>query len=723
MIEKGVDLVMRSNEFVGIAEGIKSLELSTKDKIEKCKGKISELSETKQSLYNQISYLKANLEAAYAYTDEDGGRNYSRIAAIESQINYAESKLSEVETQLDIVNGELFQSQVELKNIIEDKTRTLSEIQERAKKTSQNIAFAGGMYGAYAGVGSTLQGSMQTSLASLSKAASILDGSVEDFSGTRSKGQGLTDVGSSSSQGGLRELSTSALSAFFEVFSCANQDNEILVNRSSSSQSNQVISNIKKINEFKQSTSVKGIFNDKSTENDFVGFHVKKSRYKEDIWNIVGSESSYNSYCKWRADINNYTSDKTRYNDGVIKEIDLNLIEGISISTAEINNPQIFWGGDSGKDMQSFVEIASHIPEVKSKLLMGYRLKDLENDPILGSCVNIYFDPERANAPTLLKGDGFYEFVGNGRHRILAARYLGYSFPIRVVGEIVKKNSFRLNNIDLDLSKIKNVSSTEELISIAQKYQISKNFDFGNLDLKVSQQIVESLIKTRNLFPNLNIDMNFVGSIQARNNYLIENATKELLYYYTTYYKDNNPTSSKEECKKYAVFQTKKKLSRLVPGENTIAQSISASSTSLLSGSDKILLNAAKGIAINESFGYSNSSFRKRKVEEVISGHKPHGCNTVKSTIDHEIGHQIANALNAQDDPYINFLYENFIRLSKIDQSFVLSTYAGEEKKIGEFLAECWSEYQNNPECRSMAKDVCNRMIEIYNANFSKDAH
>ena len=214
MIEKGVDLVMRSNEFVGIAEGIKSLELSTKDKIEKCKGKISELSETKQSLYNQISYLKANLEAAYAYTDEDGGRNYSRIVAIESQINYAESKLSEVETQLDIVNGELFQSQVELKNIIEDKTRTLSEIQERAKKTSQNIAFAGGMYGAYAGVGSTLQGSMQTSLASLSKAASILDGSVEDFFGTRSKGQGLTDVGSSSSQGGLRELSTSALSAF-----------------------------------------------------------------------------------------------------------------------------------------------------------------------------------------------------------------------------------------------------------------------------------------------------------------------------------------------------------------------------------------------------------------------------------------------------------------------------------------------------------------------------
>lgn len=214
MIEKGVDLIMRSNEFVGIAEGIKSLELSTKDKIEKCKGKISELSETKQSLYNQISYLKANLEAAYAYTDEDGGRNYSRIAAIESQINYAESKLSEVETQLDIVNGELFQSQAELKNIIEDKTRTLSEIQERAKKTSQNIAFAGGMYGAYAGVGSTLQGSMQTSLASLSKAASILDGSVEDFSGTRSKGQGLTDVGSSSSQGGLRELSTSALSAF-----------------------------------------------------------------------------------------------------------------------------------------------------------------------------------------------------------------------------------------------------------------------------------------------------------------------------------------------------------------------------------------------------------------------------------------------------------------------------------------------------------------------------
>lgn len=205
-------MAIQSKEFVGIAEGIKSHELSTKGKIESLKGMISELSGAKRSLQSQISYLEAALAAAYEDTDEDDEPDYGRIVAIEAQINEAQNDLSEVEYQLDTGSGELSELQVELDDVMEEKARTLFEIQERARKTSNNITIAGGMYGAYAGVGASLQSSMQTSLASLSQAASILDGSVDGFAGgSGNSGNNSTGGKGVPSQG---TVPTSVLSAF-----------------------------------------------------------------------------------------------------------------------------------------------------------------------------------------------------------------------------------------------------------------------------------------------------------------------------------------------------------------------------------------------------------------------------------------------------------------------------------------------------------------------------
>lgn len=205
-------MAIRSKEFVGIAEGIKSHELSTKGKIESLRGTISELSGVKRSIDSQISYLEAALAAAYEDTDEDGDPDYGRISAIEAQISQAENELSEVEGQLNTAHGELSHSEAELESVLEEKAQTLFEIQERARITSNNIAVAGGMYGAYSGVGGSLQSSMQTSLASLSQAASILDGSVDGFSGGGSGGGGNSTGGRGMTSQG--DLSTSPLSAF-----------------------------------------------------------------------------------------------------------------------------------------------------------------------------------------------------------------------------------------------------------------------------------------------------------------------------------------------------------------------------------------------------------------------------------------------------------------------------------------------------------------------------
>ena len=176
-------MAVRSSDFVGIAEGIRSHELSTKSQIENLKGRMSELSGRRSSLNSTISYLEAAIAAAYEDTDEDGDPDYDLITSLEAQKGSAENKLSGVKNDLDSTGNELKNKQNELETVEEEKARTLFEIQERARKTSNNISLAGGMYGAYAGVGATLQNSLQTSLSSLTQAAGILGGSVDGASG------------------------------------------------------------------------------------------------------------------------------------------------------------------------------------------------------------------------------------------------------------------------------------------------------------------------------------------------------------------------------------------------------------------------------------------------------------------------------------------------------------------------------------------------------------
>lgn len=127
-------------------------------------------------------------------------------------------------------------------------------------------------------------------------------------------------------------------------------------------------------------------------------------------------------------------------------------------SEADIKNPDIFWGRDSGKTMESFLEIASHIPEVRHLLDRGASLDSLINDPRLGKCAEIYFDSNSSHFPTVYEADGFYEFSGNGRHRILAARHYGYEIPVRVAGRIVKDNYatalYELNKLNVSRNDI-----------------------------------------------------------------------------------------------------------------------------------------------------------------------------------------------------------------------------------------------------------------------------
>jgi hypothetical protein len=132
-----------------------------------------------------------------------------------------------------------------------------------------------------------------------------------------------------------------------------------------------------------------------------------------------------------------YHSEKSTYeslgNNGIIKTISPGNIEGIHLGCTEVSDSTIFWSQhERGGTKDSFVKIASHIPEVNHLLKSGMTLEDIRAYPSLERCVNIYFEP--SNIPRVIQSNGYYEFESNGRHRILAAREAGYDIPVQIVG-------------------------------------------------------------------------------------------------------------------------------------------------------------------------------------------------------------------------------------------------------------------------------------------------
>lgn len=132
-----------------------------------------------------------------------------------------------------------------------------------------------------------------------------------------------------------------------------------------------------------------------------------------------------------------YDSENSTYeslgDNSIVETIPPSKIEGIHLGSTEMEDNGRFWGQhESGGTADSFKEIASHIPEVKSQLAAGKSLSDIKSDPALERCVDIYFEP--SSIPRVVKSNGYYEFDSNGRHRILAARELGYDIPVRVIG-------------------------------------------------------------------------------------------------------------------------------------------------------------------------------------------------------------------------------------------------------------------------------------------------
>ncbi len=110
---------------------------------------------------------------------------------------------------------------------------------------------------------------------------------------------------------------------------------------------------------------------------------------------------------------------------------------------------------------------------------------------------------------------------------------------------------------------------------------------------------------------------------------------------------------------------------------------------------------AYRGVFVNDVFGGDLAYFKQSLADDVKSKHHPVGCDTVKSVFDHEIAHQIDRATGLKTNTEMRNLY-NSLTAAEIKEG--LSGYANDS--IGEFIAEGYAEYLNNPAPREIATKI-----------------
>jgi len=119
------------------------------------------------------------------------------------------------------------------------------------------------------------------------------------------------------------------------------------------------------------------------------------------------------------------------------------------------------------------------------------------------------------------------------------------------------------------------------------------------------------------------------------------------------------------------------------------------------------------GVAVNKKWGADVAGWQASLLRNVETKYHPPGCDTIRSVVDHELGHQIDTLLGLSQDQEVRKAFSECLALGAKDQ---VSEYAA--KNIAEFIAECWAESLNNPAPRPFAKRIAAIIQARYEAKF-----
>lgn len=125
-----------------------------------------------------------------------------------------------------------------------------------------------------------------------------------------------------------------------------------------------------------------------------------------------------------------------------------------------------------------------------------------------------------------------------------------------------------------------------------------------------------------------------------------------------------------------------------------------------------------RAVVFNETFT-TKSTMQDELTRSTNAKWHPPACDTLKSVMDHELGHQLDYLLGLRANPEVTQLYAATRRREGGIAEHV-SRYGN--TNVAEFIAESWAEYRNNPQPREVAKKMGQIVKEAYARQFQKEA-
>jgi hypothetical protein len=294
--------------------------------------------------------------------------------------------------------------------------------------------------------------------------------------------------------------------------------------------------------------------------------------------------------------------------------------------------------------------------------------------------------------------ENFKKWLENNGERIQQAKSLPYFLkdngkmegdvwvPFQKVMPPVKPTSATTQVKEYTL-KAKTIAEAE--LEISSRLGVTCNLKgFTKNDIKQVQDIFASAAENIDKFPELKDKIKFIGTMQGRKELMYNKFYDDFKKRYTGYSDD----SIKKAARRYA--------NREAPVEsNTYAYS---------TPNTKFELN---GVAFNAN--WKGEKVVKQLQRDVNAKFHPVKCDSVKAVFDHELGHKIDEALNlSKNTEFLDIFHE----YEKFGAQYIqdnLSRYAYKQSYVSwnydpkaEFIAECWSEYLNNPNPREISKKV-----------------
>jgi hypothetical protein len=225
--------------------------------------------------------------------------------------------------------------------------------------------------------------------------------------------------------------------------------------------------------------------------------------------------------------------------------------------------------------------------------------------------------------------------------------------------------------------------SNEELASVCRQLNIADSIFLGKVDLWLAKNALSALYRTLKKYPALRGSMHYFGTLNGFINNKI-----------TIFSKVNGITNPDIEA---AMREATDNLALdcLDSFKNNCL------AVAIYVGTSQYSLS---GIIINGKSMNQQDILKNIELGELL-GHSPKGCSTIKSVIEHEIGHVLDQMLG------IGRCYEFQSILSQCSVSYLrrnLSRYCVMNNTIDprEVIAEAYSEYCNNPHPREVARAI-----------------